>query len=1328
MKHAMLVTLAITALLCAAAPEMPHQSGDFPRTGLQPKRETGVDRFLAAHPDYDGRGVVVAIFDTGVDPGAPGLQVTSDGKPKIVDMVDASGSGDVETTVIRKATDGEFEGMTGRTIPIPAAWNNPTGEFHVGIKRAFELYPGGLVRRLKAKRREKWDEQQRAAVTEVKRALADWDAGHKKPTTDELKTREDLETRLAQLEALQKDYDDPGPIFDCVVFHDGDVWRAAIDTDEDGDLADEKLLTNYKLERQFATFGDEDLLNFAVNIYEDGNLLSIVTDAGAHGTHVAGIVAANIPDHSELNGMAPGAQLVSVKIGDTRVGSSSMGTGEVRGAIAVLQNKCDLINMSYGGPTPAPDVGRIIDIYSEIVNKHGVIWVCSAGNEGPALTTVGSPGGTTSALLGVGAVISPEMMSVQYSLRDTVNETQYTWSSRGPTTDGDLGVVFSAPGGAISPVPNWTLQPNMQMNGTSMASPNACGGIALLLSGMKSEGKPYSPQIVRTALENTARQIRNLDVFSQGRGMIQIDDAWEYLQRFDPYSKSEVRFEARIPGRDNARGIYLREPPETLRPFVENVSVNPVFHDDAENREKVHFELRVTLEATERWIEVADHLLLMHGGRSFEVRVDPTRLEPGVHYAEIRGFDASRPERGPIFRIPITVVRPLRPDPAEPVAWNETIRFEPGQVERRFIAVPPGATWADLRIRTVAADARRRLLVHAVQLLPGRASEDGEYKQYITMSPGGEEVRSFPVMGDRTLELALAQYWSSLGESEFEFELTFHGVVPDDRHVVVDGNELQTRLDLSADLGRIELRPSATLDTWRQALRPTDSQLHPLDGVRDRLPEERQIYELILTYEVKQPEDGKIHPRPVLTIDGESWDSWESMIWMLFDEHKRRVAVGEIASDPISLDNGDYTLRFHVRSTELDHLQKLEDMVMQIDRPLDKSLSPRILDDPRGAIAGGHNFGTRTLEAGQRTHLFFASLDADALPKHAAGGDLLLGNYSLAAADGSLLGAGKRPGGYPLTYVVPPKPADKPEPKASDAEQKDERTDLEKLAEDVRDLRVKRLAALGDDEQAAFDEIAAAVLADWPDHLPVFAARLHRIDRDNRDEHLPEIVAAADEIIQRIDTTALAEHYGIKLDEDDPAAKKTRKDMDERKDALLDALYRKGRAMSYMLTDLREAAEAKQAGDANQSATAADVSKATGQSAANGNAAKSAAASASSGEVSSAGEDASAAADRPAIPWDEPTLRQMFEDNFQALARWVDTTQKDYVLLHIARERLHGRQGEALQLLNKRIADGPEKRLYEKRIGLLKDLGWRHWADYEQRWQLLRYPEAFPRF
>ena len=106
-----------------------------------------------------------------------------------------------------------------------------------------------------------------------------------------------------------------------------------MDTDEDGDFNDEKLMTNFRTERQWASFGKQSMMNFALNIYDDGDTLSIVTDVGAHGTHVAGIVAANYPEKPELNGIAPGAQIVSVKIGDRRMGSSSMGTGEVRGLV-----------------------------------------------------------------------------------------------------------------------------------------------------------------------------------------------------------------------------------------------------------------------------------------------------------------------------------------------------------------------------------------------------------------------------------------------------------------------------------------------------------------------------------------------------------------------------------------------------------------------------------------------------------------------------------------------------------------------------------------------------------------------------------------------------------------------------------------------------------------------------------------------------------------------------------------------------------------------------------------------------------------------------------
>lgn len=46
-----------------------------------------------------------------------------------------------------------------------------------------------------------------------------------------------------------------------------------------------------------------------------------LTDQRTDGTHVAGIVGAYFEGQPELNGLAPGCQMISVKIGDSRLGS-----------------------------------------------------------------------------------------------------------------------------------------------------------------------------------------------------------------------------------------------------------------------------------------------------------------------------------------------------------------------------------------------------------------------------------------------------------------------------------------------------------------------------------------------------------------------------------------------------------------------------------------------------------------------------------------------------------------------------------------------------------------------------------------------------------------------------------------------------------------------------------------------------------------------------------------------------------------------------------------------------------------------------------------------
>jgi hypothetical protein len=74
--------------------------------GLMPLRSTGVAEFRTLRPNADGRGVLIAILDSGIDPGTMGLITTSQGTPKVLDLRDFSGEGHVTLTRVEPESGG----------------------------------------------------------------------------------------------------------------------------------------------------------------------------------------------------------------------------------------------------------------------------------------------------------------------------------------------------------------------------------------------------------------------------------------------------------------------------------------------------------------------------------------------------------------------------------------------------------------------------------------------------------------------------------------------------------------------------------------------------------------------------------------------------------------------------------------------------------------------------------------------------------------------------------------------------------------------------------------------------------------------------------------------------------------------------------------------------------------------------------------------------------------------------------------------------------------------------------------------------------------------
>lgn len=250
-----------------------------------------------------------------------------------------------------------------------------------------------------------------------------------------------------------------------------------------------------------------DLQNRLVAFRDFVNGTSRIYDDYGHGTHVSGILCGEGIVQKEYRGIAPEAELISLKVLDKN------GNGHreqvIRGIQWVIhhsqQYQIRIMNISVGSVREGNQQDEKLIASVEQAWDQGIVVVCAAGNLGPDRYTITAPGN------------SRKVITVGMS-----EEHSNWYSGRGPTSACICKPDLVAPGSQI-----WSCNAFFagsrkyycQKSGTSMATPVVSGAVALLL-----EKEPWLSNVeVKMRLKEAAHDL-GMEKNRQGWGQPDIPD------------------------------------------------------------------------------------------------------------------------------------------------------------------------------------------------------------------------------------------------------------------------------------------------------------------------------------------------------------------------------------------------------------------------------------------------------------------------------------------------------------------------------------------------------------------------------------------------------------------------------------------------------------------------------------------------------------------------------------------------------------------------------------------------------------------------------------
>ncbi|MBU2492224.1 MAG: S8 family serine peptidase [Bacteroidetes bacterium] len=730
-----------------------------------PLKGTGVEDFLIKNPKFDGDGTIIIVIDTGIDIGIDGLTKTPDGKNKVIDVQDFTLQGDIP---FYEAEIDDEDGI----------------EFFINEDNNFKVNGAGNLA-LKA--------------ADDKYFIGNFSE----------KLLMNSNSVVSDINNNGKDDDNFYFVTFNVIENQNSYWVLYIDRNADGNLSDEKPLRNYK--ENFDSFSipngiDLPDLTIAVNIFPNDKKVNFFFDDGGHGTHCAGIATGFNIGENNINGVAPGAKLIGLKIGHNSLGSGTV-NGSMKNAflyadkISKERNEPCIINLSYGIGSELEGLSEMEKFLENLILENPYLYIAkSNGNDGPGISTAGLPCNLNS-VLSVGAVLTKEVGNNFYGT--TLNrDIILHFSSRGAEyTKPDI----TAPGACVSTVPNYD---NNDISwGTSMSSPYAAGVMSLLLSAAQKEfpDVKIKSHFLYKVIRESAVKWEKYSHVDEGAGYINVVNAYELLKKYikngelnnyETYSISS--FAPHMPN-NKAPNLYIRN--------GNYLNGNEKFkftvkRDNFIKKDK--FYRLFNIKSDSDWLNPSQSKSHIRNDQqlTIDVMLDKTKMKnPGLYNGMIYGTRDDKTNT-PEFEMMATVVIPYEFNSTNNfmLKW-ENEKLEPGMHKRYFLNVPAGTS--NLRIKITSGINKFTNVRYYLHDQVGRQKSFGLCN--ISYSDEYYEKHIYPIEPG-VYELVVLANYNSGDTSEFDLMVDFDAINKVGSNLVSLGNNSLSVINLFNEVKSYSLK------------------------------------------------------------------------------------------------------------------------------------------------------------------------------------------------------------------------------------------------------------------------------------------------------------------------------------------------------------------------------------------------------------------------------------------------------------------------------------------------------------------------------------------